>query len=149
MKLNVSKLQMFRFGDVFEKVKMMGSFKVNEAKQKDSIYKYPLYTSSNQKIIQGYVNKPSYINSTNDKLIFCTLFGYIGIIYDNEFSIQGDGNIFILKLNSELINIDLNINSKLITLQLTKLIDGYMKLIYDKIKDIDIYLYVWKWIIKN
>ena len=131
----------YKFGDVFEKVKMMGSFKVNEAKQKDSIYKYPLYTSSNQKIIQGYVNKPSYINTTNDKLIFCTLFGYIGIIYDNEFSIQGNGNIFILKLNSNLINIDLNINSKLITLQLTKLIDGYMMLTYDKVKDVDIYLY--------
>jgi len=125
---------------VFEKVKPSGPTScISEASQiKTEKYKYPLYTTSIKNIINGYVEIPNYINDNNDNLYCMTVFGYISYIEDKEFSIQIGGTSYVLK--SDIKFNDYNL--KIISLQISTLSDFNNKLTYDKIKDINIYLYI-------
>jgi len=123
--------------DWFEKIKCINTQQINNA---NPYGKYPLYTGSIEKHIQGYTDKMSYDNINNDILLVVTLFGNVYKICHKQFSIQSDGNIFVIKFINKNINIDANI--KLLDIQLSNYIKTYSKLTWNKIKELKVYLYI-------
>ena len=123
--------------DYFEKIKYSNTQRINDSKD---FGQYPLYTGSTEKHIQGYVDKMSYDNINDDILLVITLFGNVYKIQHQQFAIQSDGNIFVVKILNKNINIDINI--KLLNIQLSNYIQSYSKLTWNKIKDFKVYLYI-------
>ena len=80
-----------------------------------------------------------HINENNDLLLTLTFNGLCNPIKYKTFVIVGHNHLIIMKSN---IQIDLDINSKIIRLQLKHLFDFNEMLAYDKIKDVNIFIYL-------
>ena len=135
--LDPKRLQLVKLSEWFDRVKPRKVFDVNNSDEG----KIPLYNSGNVLNIIKYINDYSYNNQNNEQLLIITFDGNIYPIYDKIFAIRGHNDMHILKVLKENLNIELN--SKLLQIQLFNIDFGFKnKITFDKIKDIDVYLYI-------
>ena len=122
--------------DWFEIIRPYKVFDINNVISGD----VPFYDTGNKLNVVNYINDCSYENKNNDLLILITFDGNCYQPQHKKFAVRGHGSMFILKLLNK--NIDLNLNSKLITYQLTKLFEWSNQLTITKFKNIKLYLYL-------
>jgi len=136
--LDEKRFKQVNFNDMFEIVKPRKVFDINNSENGD----IPLYDLGNKLNITKYINDYSYDNENIEILLLITFDGNCYEVKHKKFAIMGHGMTKLIKLKSNK-NIDIEINTKLITLQLNKLYTWSNPLRTDlQFNNLNLYLYI-------
>ena len=132
----VNKLQKFKLMDIFEQVKFKSST-INDS----SIGDYPLFGASKDDEPVKYIDKYT-IDTKGAEWIQLNKNGSVGYCFVRFGKFTATQDIYILKPKDEYIDyIDLNINTKILTLQLTNMGFGFgNKINNEKLNALEVYI---------
>ena len=134
--LDVGRFGIYKFGDVFDIIDKQKSHYTNEKSNGE----YPLIGASkaNNGIV-GYLSNWDYENTFT---IVKDGDGASGYVFYHPYKFSKVPTVYIMNLNKSINNFNIDINTKLLSIQLHPLFNHSNKLTKDKLNNLKIYLYI-------